>query len=89
MWLTFAVADTVRVLVSCRSSKSRNTCSSSFGVLALLVRPVSYIPLTNEPVSLRHRCKHSKVFRFSKRLEENRSPYRGTGHSRAFPSATS
>ncbi|PRD32440.1 UNVERIFIED_CONTAM: hypothetical protein NCL1_20447 [Trichonephila clavipes] len=57
------------------------------GVLALLVRPVSCIPLTNEPVSLRRRCKRSKVFRFGKRLEGSRSPYNHRA-PRAFPSTT-
>ncbi|GFS64859.1 hypothetical protein TNCV_2000741 [Trichonephila clavipes] len=48
IWLTFEVVDTILVLVSGCSSNSRNTCSSSSDVLALLVRPVTYIPLTNK-----------------------------------------
>ncbi|GFY50413.1 hypothetical protein TNIN_16481 [Trichonephila inaurata madagascariensis] len=67
MWLTFEALDTVRLLVFSCSWNSRNTCSSSSGVLALLVHHVSCIPLTNEPVSLTRRCKRSKVFRFGKR----------------------
>ncbi|GFY37723.1 hypothetical protein TNIN_158591 [Trichonephila inaurata madagascariensis] len=82
MWLTFAAVDTIRVLIS---ANSRNTCSSSSGVHVLLVRTVSCISLTNEPVSLRRRCKRSKVFRFGKRLEGNRSTY-NLRASRAFPS---
>ncbi|GFY62369.1 uncharacterized protein TNIN_6781 [Trichonephila inaurata madagascariensis] len=87
MWLTFAAVDTVHVLVSGCSLNSRSTSSSTSDVLALLVRPVSCIPLTNESVSLRRRCKRSKVFRFGKRLEGNRSPCNHPA-SRAFPTAT-
>ncbi|GFY57064.1 hypothetical protein TNIN_242661 [Trichonephila inaurata madagascariensis] len=68
------VANTVRVLVSDCSFNSRNTCFSNSGVLILLVRLVLCIPLTNESVSVRNRCKCSKGFRFGKRLDGNRSP---------------
>ncbi|GFY51744.1 uncharacterized protein TNIN_279691 [Trichonephila inaurata madagascariensis] len=63
--------------------RTQSTCSSpvapqiqatqslqkKFWFLALLERPVSCTPMTNEPVSLRSRCKRLKVFRFGKRLE--------------------
>ncbi|GFU13764.1 hypothetical protein TNCV_939771 [Trichonephila clavipes] len=87
MWLTFAAADTIRVLVSGCSSNSRNSCSSSSGVLALMVRLLSCIPVTSEPVSLRRPCNHSKVFQLGKRLEGNRSLYNRRA-SREFLSAT-
>ncbi|GFY65726.1 uncharacterized protein TNIN_450201 [Trichonephila inaurata madagascariensis] len=80
-----------RRIQSARSSpvapEIHGTRAVRFGLLALLVRSVSCIPLTNEPVSLRRRCKRSKVFLFGKCLKGDCSPYNHRA-STAFPSAT-